>query len=87
MTDNRVATQEINNLNIIEPAPDDILGTSERERGCMGIRRNAEISCVKAQEVGDGHKSATKDGEDNTTSPEQRTVSLNMRPLEQRDPG
>ncbi len=53
-----------------------------------GIRRNAE-SVETAEtagvlrrrggtvEVGDGHSSAMKDGEDNITSLEQRAVSLN----------
>ena len=42
------------------------------------IRRNAEIEGDATQEVGDGHSS--EDGEDNTTSPMRRAISLRTCP-------
>lgn len=65
-------------------------GSQEREsnsRKSRGIRRNAEsrhnakVLCPRRRsgtvEVGDGHISALKDGENNISSPERRAVSLN----------
>jgi hypothetical protein len=71
----RVAAKS-KNLNVVKSVPDVIFSIREQMRGCMRIRRNAEIGYVKDQEVGDGHSS--EDGMDRTTLSEQRAISLNM---------